>query len=184
MSSNTLVSKPAQRPQSIDETLSTLKRYDASVIKELEDYLQDQYTNDYSDVNANLALLKLYELSDETSVLRQEATLKVLVKGLTKFADEDFSLYLHLLPAYTLSTKNEYTTKIQSLVSLYELLIANKLGEFVSKNKELGELVNAQNVKAIEQTYNENKASNFVVRDVASEAVPTSKLVKVVSQLL
>lgn len=182
--SSTLVTKPALRPDSVDEILSTLKRYDASVIKDLEDYLQDQYDQGYSDVNANLALLKLYELSEETSVIREEATIKVLVKGLTQFADQDFSLYLHLLPSYTLTTETEYTKKIQNLVALYELIIANKYDDFVAKNKELGGPVDAKNLKAIEETFNTNKSSKFTVVEAVTENVPTSKLTKVIGQLV
>jgi hypothetical protein len=184
MPSSSIVTRPSQRPDSIEEILSTLKRYDASVIKDLEDYLQDQHDNHYSDVSANLALLKLYELSEEASILREDATIKALINGLTKFADQDFTLYLHLLPSSTLTAKTEYATKIQNLVSLYELLISNKFDEFVAKNKELGNLVSGDNFKAIEETFNENKNSKFVVSEAVSETVPTSKLSKVIGQLL
>ncbi|CEP24282.1 unnamed protein product [Cyberlindnera jadinii] len=184
MSSNTLVTKPEQRPDSIDDILSTLKRYDASVIKDLEDYLQDQYEKGYSDVNANLALLKLYELSEETSTLREEATIKILIKGLTKFADEDFTLYLHLLPGYTLSTQSEYASKIQSIVSLYELLISSKYTDFVAKNQELGNVVNGKNLEIIEQTHNKTDTAKFIVNEAPSETVSAGRLYKVVGQLI
>ncbi|CDR44487.1 CYFA0S14e03224g1_1 [Cyberlindnera fabianii] len=182
MSTNRLVTRPQQRPDSIDEILNTLKRYDASVIKDLEDYLQDQYTTGFSDVSANLALLKLYELSDESSVEREDSTIKVLIKGLTAYDDQDFTLYLHLLPSFVLSVKTDYTTKIQQLVSLYELLAANKLDAFLAKNKEFDSIVDESNVKSIQETFNNNKDAKFIIRDVATEDVPTSKLSKIIGQ--
>lgn len=183
MSTNTLVDRPSQRPDVIDEILTSLKRYDVSVIKDLEDYLFDQYENDYSDLNSNLALLKLYELSDETSVERQDSTLKILIKGLIQFTNSDFTLYLHLLPPYIFTTTNEYTTKIQGLVSLYELLIANKFDQFLAKNKELS-LVDDHSVKLIEQTFLSNKNSKFIMSEAVSEEVSVTRLSKVVGQLL
>lgn len=183
MSTNTLVERPAQRPELVDEILTTLKRYDVSVIKDLEDYLFDQYENGYSDLNSNLALLKLYELSDETSVERQESTIKILIKGLIQFINSDFTLYLHLLPSYIFTTTNDYTSKIQGLVSLYELLIANKFDQFLAKNKELA-LVDDRSVKLIEQTFLSNKNSKFIINENVTEDVPVTKLSKVVGQLL
>jgi len=183
MSTNTLVERPSQRPEVIDEILTTLKRYDVSVVKDLEDYLFDQYENGYNDLNSNLALLKLYELSDETSVERQESTIKILIKGLIQFTNSDFTLYLHLLPSYIFTTSNEYTTKIQNLVSLYELLISNKFEEFLSKNSEW-KLIDDRSVKLIENTFLNNKNSKFIINETVSEDVPVSKLSKVVGQLL
>ncbi|CCH45513.1 hypothetical protein BN7_5095 [Wickerhamomyces ciferrii] len=183
MSTNTLIERPEQRPEVIDEILTTLKRYDVSVIKDLEDYLFDQYENGFSDLNSNLALLKLYELSDETSVERQDSTIKILVKGLIQFTSSDFTLYLHLLPPYIFSTKNEYTERIQGLVQLYELLISNKFDQFLAKNKETS-LVDEKSVKLIEETFQNNKNAKFIIGEPASEEVPVNKLSKVVGQLL
>lgn len=181
--SNRLVDRPSERPESIEEILSTLKRYDLSVIEELQDYLQNQYESDYSDLNSNLALLKLYELSDESSKEREESTIKILIKGLTEFIDQDFTLYLHLLPTFVFSIKNDYTSKIQALVQLFELLISNDFEGFLSKNKELG-LVNDHNLKLIEATFQKNKTSKFVNDNVQTEDVPVSRLSKVIGQLI
>jgi hypothetical protein len=131
-----------------------------------------------------LALLKLYELSDDNSAEREDYTLKVLVKGLIEFVDQDFPLYLHLLPTSTLSTQNEYHNKIQNLVSLYELLISNKFDEFIAKNKEFANIVDEHSVKLIEQTYLKNKNSKFIATKATTEEVPASKLTKVIGQLL
>lgn len=173
-----------QRPDSINEIISTLKRYDVSVIEELQDYLQNQYDNDYSDLNSNLALLKLYELSEDNTAEREESTIKILVKGLIEFVDQDFPLYLHLLPASIFSIQNEYNTKIQNLISLYELLIANKFEEFTAKNEVFGAIVDDHCCKLIEQTYLRNKNSKFLTTKTATEEVPATKLSKVIGQLL
>ncbi|KAH3682792.1 hypothetical protein WICPIJ_006251 [Wickerhamomyces pijperi] len=183
-SSSTLVSTPQQRPSEIDEILSTLKRYDAAVIKDLEDYLLQQYTADFSDLNSNLALLKLYELGDEVTVEREEATFKILIKGLVEFVDQDFSLYLHLLPPSILSSESEYSIKVQNLISLYELLITNKFDQFLTKNKEFGSPVDAHNLALIEKTFQTNKGAKFIYTNTATEEITANKLSKVVASLM
>lgn len=184
MSENRLVSTPKQRPAEIDEILATLKRYDAAVIKDLEDYLLQQYTGDFSDLNSNLALLKLYELGDEASVEREAATIKILIKGLVEFVDQDFTLYLHLLPPFALSSETPYSTKIQNLIALYELLIINKFEEFVATNKELGNPIDTHNLALIEKTFQTNKNAKFIYTNASSEDISTNKLTKVINTLI
>ncbi|KAH3669199.1 hypothetical protein WICMUC_005038 [Wickerhamomyces mucosus] len=184
MSENRLISKPSQRPQEIDEIISTLKRYDVSVIKDLEDYLLDQYKGDYSDLNSNLALLKLYELGNELSVEREEITIKILIKGLIEFVDQDFALYLHLLPPYVFSTQTSYTTKVQNLTTLYELLISNKFDEFVNKNKELNNIIDEHSLALVRNTFLANKSAKFIISEPVSEDVSALKLSKIISSLI
>ncbi|GME78255.1 unnamed protein product [[Candida] boidinii] len=62
---NNLTSIPKERPQEINEILNSLKRYDISIIKELENYVFKQIKENFQDLNSNLALLQLYSLSDE-----------------------------------------------------------------------------------------------------------------------
>lgn len=141
---NTLTAVPSQRPSSVTEILTTLKRYDVSVIKDLEDYLKVQCEENFIDVNANLALLKLYELSSESlTEEREEATINILLLGLTNFYNADFELYLHLLPIYVLSDvskiKNisqddasiiQFSDSVRKLKELYVLLTSAKFTAF------------------------------------------------------
>ncbi|OWB81347.1 hypothetical protein B5S32_g5775 [[Candida] boidinii] len=62
---NNLTNIPKERPQEINEILNSLKRYDISIIKELENYVFKQIKENFQDLNSNLALLQLYSLSDE-----------------------------------------------------------------------------------------------------------------------
>ncbi|GMM32765.1 hypothetical protein DASC09_000900 [Saccharomycopsis crataegensis] len=129
---NTLVSVPVQRPSDINDILNSLKRYDVSVIKDLEDYLKVQCEQNFSDVNANLALLKLYELSSESlNDEREEATINILLLGLCNFYNIDFELYLHLLPVYVLAD----VTKFKDLSSEDSSII--QFCSYVNKLKEL-----------------------------------------------
>lgn len=140
---NTLVDVPAQRPALVTETLTTLKRYDVSVIKDLEDYLKVQCQENFSDVNANLALLKLYELSSEAlTEEREESTINILLLGLANFYNIDFELYLHLLPVHVLSevanlknqdaTVAQFCDSVTKIKDLYLLLTSAKFVAFWS----------------------------------------------------
>ncbi|ODV98496.1 hypothetical protein PACTADRAFT_74047 [Pachysolen tannophilus NRRL Y-2460] len=134
---NTLVSVPPQRPEVVNEILSSLKRYDVLVIKDLQDYLDEQTTRNFQDLNSNLALLKLYELTnpevDENE--REYYSIKVLLKGLINFNYADFQLYLNLLPSYTIINEtapflNSFNEKVQKLISIYNILVNCKFINF------------------------------------------------------
>lgn len=138
---NTLTSVPAQRPENIHEILTTLKRYNGLVVKDLEDYLKFQCENGFSDVNANLALLKLYELSSEAiTAEREEATINILLLGLCNFYNPDFELYFHLLPVYVLLDVSsamkldpelvQFCDSVTKLKELYALLSLAQLQKF------------------------------------------------------
>ncbi|ODV62156.1 ARM repeat-containing protein [Ascoidea rubescens DSM 1968] len=111
---NSLTIKVKQRPNLINEILNTLKRYDANVIRDLEEYLKQQCVESFNDVQANLCLLKLYELSSEDiTEERENSTINILLLGLLEFYNVDFELYLHLLPSYSLS-KNKKSSNEES----------------------------------------------------------------------
>jgi uncharacterized protein YPO0396 len=63
--------------------------YDQSVIKTLEQYLDEQVTNNKVDIDANLALLKFYLIYPES--LNAEKVAKVLVKAIMAFPSTSFT---------------------------------------------------------------------------------------------
>lgn len=96
---NTLTSKPSSRPADINTLLEGLDRYNVENLSLLQAYVAQQCQEGTFDIEANLALLKLYQFN--TEITRDEDTvLNILVKGLVRFWAPDFMLALHLLPAY------------------------------------------------------------------------------------
>lgn len=96
---NTLTSKPSTRPADINNLLEGLDRYNVENLSLLQAYVAQQCQEGTFDIEANLALLKLYQFN--TEITRDEDTvLNILVKGLVRFWAPDFMLALHLLPAY------------------------------------------------------------------------------------
>lgn len=108
---NTLTAKPATRPADINTLLEGLDRYNVDNLSLFQAYVAAQCQDGTFDIEANLALLKLYQFNTEIS--RDEDTvLNILVKGLVRFWAPDFMLALHLLPAYVGEVvKQSYTDK-------------------------------------------------------------------------
>lgn len=156
---NTLTSKPSTRPEEINRLLEGLDRYNVDNLSLFQSYVATQCNDGTFDIEANLALLKLYQFNTEIS--RDEDTvLNILAKGLVRFWAPDFMLALHLLPAYVgevvkqsnADKKSKNTDKssspdangneevyldgfaenVQKLLGLFRLLDASKYSEFWS----------------------------------------------------
>merc|ERR1712216_83435 len=93
-------------------TLLEEKRYDPSITPQLEEYVADQVNNEHYDLDANLALLKFYQLSPSKANLR--TVTNVLVKALMQLPNSDFTLCLCLIPD---SIQREETTNNLMLLS-------------------------------------------------------------------
>ncbi|KAK9461342.1 armadillo-type protein [Lipomyces oligophaga] len=93
---------PANRPEEIERTLSTLARYNPEAVQDLQEYVFTQCSSGSYDIMANLALLKLYQLNVER--MREDIIQNVLAKSLTAFPEPDFAICLHLLPPAVLAT--------------------------------------------------------------------------------
>jgi translation initiation factor 3 subunit K len=75
--------------------LLTSNRYDANIIPELEKYVKHQIETNSYDLEANLALLKLYQFNPEktnTSVVSQ-----ILIKAMMNLPSSDFLLCMCLV---------------------------------------------------------------------------------------
>jgi translation initiation factor 3 subunit K len=80
----------------IEQLLADGGRYDVEILPQLEEYLEKQLKEGAYDLEANLALLKLYLLNPEqTKVPVYEG---ILVKALMAFPATDFALCMYQIP--------------------------------------------------------------------------------------
>ncbi|KAF2827653.1 eukaryotic translation initiation factor 3 subunit K [Ophiobolus disseminans] len=93
-----------ERPDSIQQILDGLDRYNPETTNVFQDYVMQQCENQTYDCYANLALLKLYQFNPHLS--RDETVTNILVKALTVFPSPDFALGLSLLPSHVLAPLN------------------------------------------------------------------------------
>merc|ERR1719191_1245278 len=83
-------------PSHIEQLLSGGGRYDIDILPQLEEYLQEQLDKATYDLEANLAILKLYLLYPEEAKVRVYEG--ILVKALTAFPATDFALCMYQIP--------------------------------------------------------------------------------------
>lgn len=98
---NTLTIKPSSRPEAISELLRGLDRFDAAKLPVFQEYVKQQCNDGSFDIEANLALLKLYQMNPQ-AIPDEDTILAILSKGLVRFYAPDFTLALHLLPCHVL----------------------------------------------------------------------------------
>merc|ERR1712224_607339 len=86
----------AMSAKKIEELLVGGGRYDIDILPQLEAYLEEQLDKATYDLEANLAILKLYLLNPgEAKVKVYEG---ILVKALLAFPDTDFALCMYQIP--------------------------------------------------------------------------------------
>lgn len=99
MASVSIPSSPTvktQRPESIDQLITSIDRYNPDNLPLLEDYLADQCRDAQAcDLEANLAILKLYQFNP--SKVQPQVIANILAKAVTQVPETDFSLCLYLL---------------------------------------------------------------------------------------
>mmetsp|Transcript_26817 Transcript_26817/g.61087 ORF Transcript_26817/g.61087 Transcript_26817/m.61087 type:complete len:217 (+) Transcript_26817:73-723(+) len=83
-------------PEQALELLSGGGRYDRKIVTDLEGYVKEQLSSGSYDIDANLALLKLYLLYPEDTQV--EIIEGVLLKALMAFPATDFSLCMYQIP--------------------------------------------------------------------------------------
>ncbi|CAD7080081.1 unnamed protein product [Hermetia illucens] len=79
----------------ISEMLNSIERYNLDHLKEIEDYVEEQARENTYDLEANLAVLKLYQFNPHMMDL--EITYLILLKSLTNLPHTDFVLAKCLL---------------------------------------------------------------------------------------
>lgn len=130
---NTLGTRPADRPERIDQIINSLEVYNIdATCSELEAYVT---TQGVSDILASAALFKQYQINFRYA--KDDVIIIALSKALLKFYSSDFSLLLHLLPPRVLLEKNgspdSLASQAQKLFQLYELLDSYRFVEFWHK---------------------------------------------------
>lgn len=105
----------------IEELLKGDYRYEKDVLPELVAYIDTQLKEGTYDIDANLAILKLYLIyPDETDVAVIE---RVLVKALMAFPDTDFSLCMYQIP-------EKYHVNLKDIMQLAQQLEMAKFVKF------------------------------------------------------
>ena len=120
MNNNT--SQTPQLPKNI-QTILEKERFNEKSIKELELYVEKQITENSlnsSDIDANLALLKLYQFYPKN--LNEQIVIKILIKSLSKLPSTDFQQCLFLIP-YNLMVSNW-------LLSLFKIFSSSSIIKF------------------------------------------------------
>lgn len=112
---------------SLAKKLHGIERYNPENIPILEHYLDLQLTNDKNDLEANLALLKLYQFNPKW--LNLEAVYKILLKALTNLPATDLVLCKSLLSYDTL--RADHT--VVSILELADLLEHCRFKDFWAK---------------------------------------------------
>lgn len=82
-------------PLTIADMLKTIERYNPEHLKTIEDYVEEQVKDNTYDLEANLAVLKLYQFNP--NLLNLKITHLILLKALTNFPHTDFTLCKCLL---------------------------------------------------------------------------------------
>ncbi|RKP10309.1 armadillo-type protein [Thamnocephalis sphaerospora] len=111
------------RPEAINTIVNGIDRYNPANIALLEEYLAEQCRQSGSDLQVNLALLKLYQFNDEAVKLDVIAT--VLAKALVMSPEPDFNLCLYLLNGQIIADE-----KIACLIALQQLVEEARFVEF------------------------------------------------------
>ncbi|XP_063698638.1 eukaryotic translation initiation factor 3 subunit K [Culicoides brevitarsis] len=110
----------------IPEMLKTIERYNPEHLKVFEEYVEEQAkSNDY-DLEANLAVLKLYQFNPH--LLNLDITYTILLKALTNFPHTDFVLCKCLLLPAQMADDN-----VREIIYLADILEQCDFSVFWSK---------------------------------------------------
>eukprot|EP00164_Ancoracysta_twista_P001558 GFYU01002041.1.p1 GENE.GFYU01002041.1~~GFYU01002041.1.p1 ORF type:complete len:235 (-),score=80.15 GFYU01002041.1:60-716(-) len=104
-------------------TLLKNKAYLADSLKELEPYVEQQIKAKTYDLDANLAVLKLYQFFPE--LVNMDILKKILLKSLCALPASDFNLCMYLIPE-----KTQQDEKVAQIAALAELLETANFPEF------------------------------------------------------
>ncbi|KAL7314084.1 hypothetical protein PS15m_007739 [Mucor circinelloides] len=105
---------PVQRPDNIATMINGVERYNPENINVLEEYLSKQCESGEYDLEANLAILKLYQFNP--ALAKEPVIVKILVKALTAIPAPDFNLCLYLLAEHAHLESIEKLTELQQLL--------------------------------------------------------------------
>jgi len=107
----------------IKQMLRGIDRYNPDNLDELERYVTRQSQDNYYDLEANLAVLKLYQFNPNQT--KKQTVIKILLKALTALPNTDFVLCKCLIDSTLLEEEN-----IALITSLHNLLETCRFQEF------------------------------------------------------
>lgn len=124
------------RPAQIVDCLQGEAQYSKETIQVLEKFLDDQFSTGSYDLEANLALLKLYALYPAS--LDQEKVNQVLIKALMNFPNTDFGLCMYQIPEQT-------ANQLKEVIKLATLMETAKFKQFWAEAEKVEMLKKAKN---------------------------------------
>ena len=113
---------------SLEGKLKGIERYNPNNIPDIEHYIDVQVAENGYDLEANLALLKLYQFNP--TMLNLDYVCKVLLKSLSNLPHSDFLLCKSLLSLETLEED-----RVKSIQSMGEMLETCSFKEFWEKSR-------------------------------------------------
>lgn len=112
-----------QKSIQIKQMLRGIDRYNPNNLQILEDYIRDQSINNLYDLEANLAVLKLYQFNPQMT--EKTIVVKILLKALTSLPNTDFILCKCLIDSSLLEEE-----PLNVILNLHNLLETTKFEEF------------------------------------------------------
>eukprot|EP00038_Savillea_parva_P006479 m.164050 g.164050 ORF g.164050 m.164050 type:complete len:237 (-) comp12371_c0_seq1:153-863(-) len=121
--------------EDVADLLRSIERYNPGNLPDFARYIKYTCESETYDIEAYLAVLKLYQFNPEQVKLDIETTRTILLKALTALPKNDFSLCLYLLPESC-----HHEPAIEMLIELYKSLDTcyfEEVWDFVKGEKDL-----------------------------------------------
>jgi len=112
-----------QMQHKIKQMLRGIDRYNPNNLEDLEVYIMKQSVDNYYDLEANLAVLKLYQFNPKET--KKGTVVKILLKALTALPNTDFVLCKCLIDSNLLEDET-----ISLITSLHNLLETCRFQDF------------------------------------------------------
>eukprot|EP00927_Polykrikos_kofoidii_P043151 TRINITY_DN3720_c0_g3_i2.p1 TRINITY_DN3720_c0_g3~~TRINITY_DN3720_c0_g3_i2.p1 ORF type:complete len:221 (+),score=57.10 TRINITY_DN3720_c0_g3_i2:3-665(+) len=146
----------------IKKLLQGAGRYDINILPDLQAHLEEQLRTGSYDIDANLALLKLFLLhpQEQSKEARVEIMEKVLLKSLMAFPAADFSLCMYQIPL-------TYHSQLKEVLHLAQWL---ELAKFTKFWKD------AESVEALKQAVGWQTAVRNFIAGVVSATYRSIKI--------
>jgi len=111
--------------EEIQHQLQDMNRYNPDNQAMLEDYVTQQVRDGSYDLDANMALLKLYQFYPNS--VRNEIILAVLLKGMMRLPEPDFVMYKSLLSSLN---DPDMDKNVKRALEIHKLLEKCRFGKF------------------------------------------------------
>lgn len=116
------------RPNDVNDMLKGIERYNPDNLHRLQEYVDQQAAKNEYDLEANLAILKLYQFNPQC--FRPDVVVNILLKALTNLPHTDFILCKCLIDLQSI----EESEQIQRVMNLHSLLENCHFKEFWVSN--------------------------------------------------